>query len=335
MVRPAMKRGACVLPLLLGGCVGIQSPLAPAGDQATALHHLMLLMGIVCGGVYLIVLAGIGWSLWRARRRIRSGGEQAATDRVLDRGLWVTAGLIIAALTVLIVGSFIADRALFVSRNQEALEIRVTGHQWWWRIEYQDRATGRWIETANELHLPLGRTARVLLGSADVIHSFWVPNVAGKIDMIPGHRNVIDLTPRTAGWFRGQCAEFCGPQHAHMAFDVKVESPAAFDAWLAAQGANATTPADPVAARGQAVFAGPCAECHVVRGTSASGRAGPDLTHFASRRSIAAGTLTMSRGGVQGWIAQPQAIKPGTSMPTVTLSPADADAVSRYLMTLK
>jgi len=331
-----MRRHAAVLLALpLGGCAGIQSPLAPAGDQAAALHHLMLLMAIVCGLVYLIVLAGMVWSLWRARRRIRSSDQQAANDRVLDRGLWAAAGVIIAGLTILIVGSFLADRALFVSRSQETLEIRVTGHQWWWRIEYRDPATGRWIETANELHLPLGRTARVLLGSADVIHSFWVPNVAGKIDMIPGHQNVIDLTPRVQGWFRGQCAEFCGPQHAHMAFDVKVESAAAFDTWLTAQAANATAPADAIAARGQAVFAGPCAECHVVRGSGATGRAGPDLTHFASRRSIAAGTLTMSRGGVQGWIAQPQAIKPGTSMPTVSLNPADADAVSRYLMTLK
>ncbi|THD34599.1 MAG: cytochrome c oxidase subunit II [Sphingomonas sp.] len=330
-----MKRSVLLPLFLLNGCVGIQSPLAPAGDQASALHQLLVLMTVVCGAVYLIVLGGIGWGLWRARRRIRSGDEQAANDQVLDRGLWVTAGVIVVGLTVLIVGSFVADRALFVSRSQETLEIRITGHQWWWRIEYRDPASGRWIETANELHLPRGRTARVLLGSADVIHSFWVPNVAGKIDMVPGRRNVVDLTPRTDGWFRGQCAEFCGAQHAHMAFDVKVESPAVFDAWLAAQAANATAPADAAAARGQAVFAGPCAECHVVRGTGAAGRAGPDLTHFASRRSIAAGTLTMSRGGVQGWVAQPQGVKPGTSMPTVVLAPADLNAVSRYLMTLK
>lgn len=334
MVGSAMRRAILLPLLLLGGCVGIQSPLAPAGDEAAALHRMMVLMTIVCGIAYLIVVAGLGWSLWRARR-LRSANDHAANDRSLDRGLWVTAGLIILGLTVLIVGSFIADRAMFASRDREALEIRVTGHQWWWRIEYRDPASGRWIETANELHLPRGRAARVLLGSADVIHSFWVPNLSGKIDMVPGRRNVIDLTPRTEGWFRGQCAEFCGSQHAHMAFDVKVESPAAFDAWLAAQASPAATPADPVAARGQAVFAGPCAECHVVRGTAATGRAGPDLTHFASRRSIAAGALTMSRGSLQGWIGQPQAVKPGTSMPTVSLTPTDLNAVSHYLMTLK
>jgi cytochrome c oxidase subunit 2 len=175
----------------------------------------------------------------------------------------------------------------------------------------------------------------VSLGSADVIHSFWVPNVAGKIDMIPGHRNVLDLTPRHEGWFRGQCSEFCGLQHAHMAFDVKVESPAAFDAWLAAQARPAAAITAPAAARGAAVFAGACAACHAVRGTAASGRAGPDLTHIASRHAIAAGTLTMTRGNLQGWIAQPQALKPGTMMPAVPLLPADADAVSDYLASLK
>lgn len=316
--------------LLLASCGGIQSPLSPAGDQASALHQLFVLMIAVCGGVYLVVLAALAWSLLRARQPANQ-----PTDRHLDRGLWSAAVVIVIGLTVLVVGSFFADRALFASHGQDAMEVRVTGHQWWWRVEYRDPAAGRWIETANELHLPLGRTTRVSLGSADVIHSFWVPNVSGKIDMIPGRRNVLDLTPRREGWYRGQCSEFCGAQHAHMAFDVKVESPAAFDAWLAAQARPALSTADPVAARGQAVFAGPCAACHVVRGTPAAGRAGPDLTHLAARRSIAAGTLPMTRGGLQGWIAQPQALKPGTSMPAVALAPADADAVAQYLAGLR
>lgn len=213
--------------------------------------------------------------------------------------------------------------------------VRVTGHQWWWRIQYRDPTSGRWIETANELHLPRDTTTRVSLGAADVIHSFWVPNVAGKIDMIPGRRNLIDLTPRREGWFRGQCAEFCGTQHAHMAFDVKVESPAAFRVWLAGQAAPASPDGGDTAVPGARVFAGPCATCHAIRGTAANGRAGPDLTHVAARRSIAAGTLAMTRGNLQGWIAQPQAIKPGTGMPAVPLTPADADAVARYLAGLR
>lgn len=332
-----MKRGAALLLLLaLAGCSGIQSPIAPTGDQADALHQLFLLMVVVCGGVYALVMAGLGWALWRARKARRASAvDIGSVDRKLDRGVWVAVAVIVTGLTVLIVGSFLADRALFATRGQNAMEVRVTGHQWWWRIEYRDPASGRWIETANELHLPRGRTTRVLLGSADVIHSFWVPNVAGKLDMIPGRRNQLDLTPRREGWFRGQCAEFCGTQHAHMAFDVKVESPAAFDAWLAAQARAAAAPANAKAVQGAAVFAGTCAACHVVRGTAASGRAGPDLTHIAARRSIAAGTLPMSRGGLQGWIAQPQALKPGTSMPAVPLAPADADAVAHYLAGLR
>lgn len=320
-----MARAAIVLAtLLLAGCAGNQSPLDPAGDQAGALHRLLVLMTVVCGAVYALVLSGVAWSLWRARRRMVSGGD----DKPLDRGLWMAAGAIVVALSVLIVGSFVADRALVATRDDPALLVRVTGHQWWWRIEYRDPGTDRWIETANELHLPIGRTTRVALGSADVIHSFWVPNVAGKIDMIPGRHNQIDLTPRRAGWFRGQCAEFCGTQHAHMALDVKVDAPADFDRWLAMQ-------ARPAAPQAQAVFAQRCAACHRVRGTQASGRAGPDLTHVAARRSIAAGTLPMTRGALQGWIQQPQAVKPGTSMPAVPLSAAEALAVADYVGTLR
>ncbi len=322
---------AACLPL--SGCAGLQSPLAPAGDQADALLSLFGLMTIVCGIVYAIVVAGLCWTLWRAWRRGSPATQSVGDDRALDRSLPFAAGAIVLGLTVLIVGSFLADRTMFAARGDPALMVRVTGHQWWWRIQYRDPASGHWIETANELHLPRGTTTRVSLGAADVIHSFWVPNVAGKLDMIPGRRNVIDLTPRRDGWFRGQCAEFCGTQHAHMAFDVRVESPAAFRAWLAAQAAPAPAAGDGGA--GARVFAGPCATCHAIRGTPANGRAGPDLTHVAARRSIAAGTLAMTRGNLQGWIAQPQAIKPGTSMPTVPLTPADADAVVRYLSGLR
>jgi cytochrome c oxidase subunit 2 len=330
-----MKRALASLSLLsLGACAGVQSPLAPAGDQASALHSLFTLMMIVCGGVYLLVMAGMVWSVLSARSRRRTGAV-IGSERGLGRGLYAAAAALVIGLTVLILGSFLADRALIAARSEAALAVRVTGHQWWWRIEYRDPTRGRWVETANELHLPVGRTARVELASADVIHSFWVPNVAGKIDMIPGRRNVVDLSPRRLGWFRGQCAEFCGTQHAHMAFDVKVDGQADFDAWLARQDAAVAVAAVGTPSRGAAVFLRACGSCHSVRGTSATGRAGPDLTHFADRRAIAAGTLPMSRGGIQGWLAQPQALKPGTSMPAVPLLPADADAVASYLETLR
>lgn len=317
---------------------GLQSALAPAGEQASSIHGLFWLMLLVCGAMYLLVLAAVAWSIVRALRRRGPAGAPAINppDVGLNRGLLGWAGLIVIGLTVLIVASFLVERTIAAARAREALEVRVTGHQWWWRIEYRDPRTGNWIETANELHLPLGRTTRVALGSADVIHSFWVPNIAQKLDVIPGRINLLDLTPTRAGWFRGQCAEFCGVQHAHMAFDVKVDPPEAFDRWLAAQGRPAPAPTDPAAARGQQVVTGGrCAMCHTVRGTPARGRAGPDLTHFGGRRSVAAGTLPMGRRAIQGWIAQPQAIKPGTMMPPVALSPADADAASRYLMGLQ
>jgi cytochrome c oxidase subunit 2 len=322
--------------LLLAGWAGPQSALDPGGDQAHALFSLLGLMLWVSSAVYAVVVAGVGWALWRAwnRRGTDARADAAAVgvvDSRLDRSLPVVAGAIVLALTVLITGSFFADRALFATRGAPALEVRVTGHQWWWRIQYRDPAGGGWVETANELHLPQGDTVRLVLNSADVIHSFWVPNVAGKLDMIPGRTNLLDVTARRPGWYRGQCAEFCGTQHAHMAFDVKVESPAAFRAWLAAQAA----PAAPVAGRGAAVFQATCAACHAIRGAGAAGRAGPDLTHVAARRSLAAGTLTMTRGNLQGWIEQPQAVKPGTSMPQIPLTPADADAVATYLARLR
>ncbi len=324
--------------LSLAACVGHQSALAPAGEQASTIASLFWLMMAVCGFMYLLVLAFLVAGLWRSRRRTDADGapEIDPADGALTRTLLIWAGLVVAGLTLLVTGSFLADRRIAQARQRQALEVRVTGHQWWWRIQYRDPATGGWIETANELHLPADRTTRVTLGSADVVHSFWVPNVAQKLDVVPGLRNVIDLSPTRTGWFRGQCAEFCGAQHAHMAFDVKIDTPAEFDRWLAAQARSASSPADPIAARGMAIVTtGTCAMCHAVRGTRAVGKPGPDLTHIGSRRSIAAGTLAMSRGALQGWIVQPQAVKPGTMMPPIPLSPVDADAASRYLAGLR
>ncbi|MDB5715962.1 MAG: hypothetical protein JWO15_3359 [Sphingomonadales bacterium] len=318
------------------GCAGAQSPLDPAGAQAHIVFSLLGLMTWVCGGMYLAVLVFLGWGILRARHRIQGPPTVEPADIGLNRSLKLWAAIVVAGLTVLITASFFAERSLASARSRQAMVVRVTGHQWWWRIQYRDPATGQWIETANELHLPVDATARIELGSADVIHSFWVPNVAGKMDVIPGRSNTIFVTPRRIGWFRGQCAEFCGAQHAHMAFDVKVETPAAFATWLKGQASPAAPPGDAVSQRGMDIVnSGQCAMCHVVRGGAAAGRAGPDLTHVGARRSVAAGTLPMSRGALQGWIAQPQALKPGTMMPAVALAPADADAVSRYLLSLK
>lgn len=331
-----LRGGAAALALWLAGCDHPQSALSPSGDEAGQLFSLLTLMLWVCGAVYLLVLGFLGWALWRHRRVLSEAEPNAEPD---DRGLKV--GLIgwtilmTLGLSVLAGASFFVDRSFAARTPADAVQVRVTGHQWWWRIQYRG-PDGGWIETANELHLPVDRPAQVTLAAADVIHSFWLPTLSGKIDMIPGRTNRLRITPRKTGWFRGQCAEFCGLQHTQMALDVKVESREAFDAWLAAQAAPAAAPAGEVAARGrQIVETGVCTQCHAVRGTGAAGRAAPDLTHLASRRSLAAGALPNTRGALMGWIGQPQAAKPGAQMPPSELSPQDTLAVATYLEGLK
>jgi cytochrome c oxidase subunit 2 len=326
-----------LLPAACGG--GPQTALDPAGDQAGHLLELLGLMLWVCGGVYVLVLGFLFWSIWRSLRNAgaEGGPTDAGMERALHAGLGLWTAIIVAGLATLATASFLVDRALAAARaDREVIAIRVTAHQWWWRIEYRDPATGAAMETANELHLPVGRTARIELHAADVIHSFWLPNLGGKMDVIPGRVNTLDVTPRRIGWYRGQCAEFCGLQHALMALDLRVASEEEFAAWLAAQRAPAAAPEDTVLARGRTVLeGGSCAACHTVRGTAAAGKAGPDLTHVGSRRSIAAGWLPNNRGNLHGWILNPDALKPGTSMPAAELAPADADALARYLESLR
>ena len=317
----------------LTGCAGPQSVLDPASDQAGVLHGLMGVMLIVCGIAYLLVMVFLAAAVWRRRRQLAASATP--DDSKLRLGLTAWIAFIIVGLSIMAGASFLVDRAL--SKDGEGSpQIRITGHQWWWRVQYWDPPTRRWIETANELHLPIDAPTRVEVVSSDVIHSFWIPNLSGKLDMIPGRVNLLTVTPRRLGWLRGQCAEFCGLQHTEMALDVKVESAADYAAWRTAQGAPAAQPMDAIALHGRDVLTGgPCATCHVVRGVTEKGRAGPDLTHVGSRRFLAAGTMPMSHAALMGWIAQPQAHKPGAEMPATGLAPSDVDAVARYLEALK
>jgi len=216
------------------------------------------------------------------------------------------------------------------------LKIQVTAKQWWWQVDYLDPDPSRHFTTANELRLPVDRPAEIELRSADVIHSLWIPALAGKEDLIPGRENRITMTPRKAGDYRGQCAEFCGLQHAHMALDVQVLDATGFERWRRQQLAPAVPPAGASARLGEQVFASSaCAMCHRIRGTTAGGVTGPELTHFASRRTIAAGTLPMDRAALTGWIADPHARKPGVDMPAVPLAKREREAVVDYLMGLE
>ena len=207
--------------------------------------------------------------------------------------------------------------------------MEITANQWWWDVTYKNGTPEDELRTANELHLPIGVPVRVTLKSNDVIHSFWVPPLAGKQDLIPGRVSDVLLLPTRTGVFRGQCAEFCGAQHAHMAIDVTVEPIAAFRRWWRAGLAPAAAPAFPLAQLGyRYVTAAQCASCHNISGTPASGRFGPDLTHLASRRSIGAGTFPMTRGHLYAWVADPQGAKRGNNMPYIGLDAQQLRAVA-------
>ena len=251
-------------------------------------------------------------------------------------GLIAWSALIGVGLFVLAIASFLADRSMAQAARSEKLSIVVTANQWWWDVEYQSADPSKTLRTANELHLPVGVPVRIQLKSSDVIHSFWVPNLAGKQDLIPGRTSDVTITPEKIGLYRGQCAEFCGVQHARMALNVQVESYADFVNWWERQLVPPKPPANALAAAGYAyVTSGPCSVCHTISGTPAQGRVGPDLTHLASRRSLAAGTLPMGKGNLYGWVADPQSIKPGNRMPTIGLEPDQLHAVVAYLETLK
>ncbi|MGH9372863.1 MAG: cytochrome c oxidase subunit II, partial [Vicinamibacterales bacterium] len=201
----------------------------------------------------------------------------------------------------------------------------------WWRVQY--RTPDGLIETANELRLPVGERVELELASPDVIHSFWVPSLAGKMDMIPGRRTRLALEPTQTGTFRGACAEYCGASHAFMAFSVVVMEPQAFRAWLEEQARPASAPTDPIMVRGEAAFmANGCTACHTIRGTPAAGGIGPDLTHVGSRGRIAAETLPNDRDALVRWIGQTDQIKPGVHMPAFrALQTDDLSALAAYL----
>ncbi len=254
----------------------------------------------------------------------------------------MTIGVLSAtAITMVILWVFLfldfgTQRALASLGAEAPLTIELVGHQWWWEVQYVDSSPQRRITTANEIHIPVGRPVLVKTASRDVIHSFWAPNLHGKRDLIPGHQGAIYLQADTPGAFRAQCAEFCGHQHAKMALWVIAESEERFQSWMEQQRRPALAPRDSVTRRGQEVFLqGSCALCHAIQGTPAGSRVGPDLTHLASRRTIAAGTLPNTRGHLAGWIIDPQRIKPGVRMPSNALGASDLEALLTYLESLR
>jgi cytochrome c oxidase subunit 2 len=336
-----MKRAAPLLTMLLGGCGGVQSIAGRDGAESARIGGLLDLFFWTTAAVYAFVLVYLAIAIWRGSRHRRAGGGLQGEPAFHLETRWRSALVAFAGATALILAAlalatWFTDRSIAKANANPALEIELIGHQWWWEVRYSDPTPSRMVRTANELHLPAGRNAHITLKSDDVIHSLWIPNLAGKQDLIPGRQSDLVLHPFHSGLFRAQCAEFCGMQHARMALDVTVESPQAFGRWYEAQLKPPPIPTAGPAFAGYMIFqTRQCASCHAIAGTPASGGVAPDLSHVAGRRTLAAGTLPMSPANLTAWIADPQTPKPGNNMPKVTLSPQELAAVTAYLETLK
>ncbi len=320
---------ALVLPLTGCGRENVLDPASPQQHKISTLFWVM--MGVAWFGVALIVfLLALGWL--RRKRTTLPGGKRERTATALLVALGIAAPIV--TLSALFVWSdiFVLKATSAPAPSSTRLTVVVIGHQWWWEVRYP----GTPAVTANEIHIPVHTLVNVVGRSADVIHSFWVPELNRKIDLIPGRTNRIVLDADRAGRFRGQCSEFCGLQHAHMALYVVAQPPAAFRAWLANMAKGARTPATPLERSGRAVFLNQaCSGCHQIRGTPAHARVGPDLTHLATRQTIAAATLPNRKGYLGGWILDPQHAKPGARMPGLTLSGPQLQALLAYLESLK
>jgi cytochrome c oxidase subunit II len=325
-----------------------QSPLDTQGQQGDIIRDLWWLFLVVLSVIFIIVMIILGRSLWKAERsdpdrtvfprpvpetvEAEETEEEAKAKRNVAIGMALTA-IIIIGLTIT---SYSSERDLHSHSTKNALVIEVRGHQWWWDIHYVDTVASMRAKTANEIHIPVGRPILIHGTSSDVIHSFWIPNLHGKKDFIPGQTTDMILSADRPGKYRGQCAEFCGHQHAHMAFWIVAEPQDQFDAWIRNEVQPAVRPEDTLQKRGYEVFmAAQCIMCHSIGGTPAGSNAGPDLTHFASRSTIGAGTIPNTDANLAAWITDPQRSKPGSKMPPNILTSADIKALITYLRSLK
>lgn len=330
MSWPTEWLGAGVALLLVSGCAGPQSSLAPAGRGAERIAELFWWM---TGGAVVVWLI-VAWLTWSAiRGRVAKQDARRALFYIVGGGaLFPT-----AVLTALLVYGLGQMPALLAPAPEGSLRIEVTGEQFWWRVRYLPADGQPAVVLANEIRLPVGEPVELWLNSPDVIHSFWIPALGGKMDMIPGRTTRLLLEPTRTGTFRGQCAEYCGESHALMAFPVVVAEKREFGQWLDAQRRPAAESSDALALRGrEAFFVNGCAACHTVRGTPSRGLIGPDLTHVGSRLSLGAGTVPNDHDGFVRWLAETDTVKPGVLMPHFGMLPRDElDALAAYLESLQ
>ena len=312
----------------------VDAVLQPAGPVAATIAEMAWVLIIGGALVFAITMAALVWALRRRRKAGDGGGSRVST-----LGWMVGAGFVfpLAVLVPLLLYSFWRADALTPPRKPGEPIVSVTARLWWWEVRYRDPSRGLDVVLANEIRLPVGRAVTLGLTSADVIHSFWVPALAGKVDMLPGRVHQLRLQADRAGVFRGQCAEFCGEQHARMALHVVAMPSDDYERWLAAQAQPAEPPRDALVRRGAQVFAEQrCSACHSVRGLGPPATLGPDLTHVGSRLHLAAGTLPMSPAALREWLAHPQRVKPGVRMPSYDrLDETSLDALAAFLAQLK
>lgn len=311
------------------GCDGPQSALDPAGRAAERIADLFWLM---TGGAVVIWLAVMGLTLYCVRARLEAHAHRRTNVLIIGGGAVVPTVL----LTALLIYGLMPLPTLLAPAPPGSLRIVVSGEQWWWRVRYHT-ASDAIVELANEIRLPVNEPVEFQLESPDVIHSFWIPSLGGKVDMIPGRVTRLVLEPTRTGVFRGVCAEYCGTSHALMAFAVVVQDKADFARWLAQQATAASPPTDPLATRGQEIFlANGCGACHAIRGTPANGVIGPDLTHVGGRVSLGAGILPNEPDDFVRWVAHTQRVKPAVLMPAFgMLPPEELRALAAYLDSLQ
>jgi cytochrome c oxidase subunit II len=314
-------------------CSGNQAGLNPHGPiaRSVATHGWALLA--ICTVVYVAVMVAFIVAL--ARRR-QDADDSPETSARLTRNVSMATALTVITLIGIAASSVVAGRGMYSPSGAGAITVDVVGHQWWWDFRYHDITPSDVFTSPNELHIPVGVPVVIKAMSTDVIHSFWVPNLMGKRDLIPGMITNTWIQADEPGVYRGQCAEFCGHQHAHMALHVVAEPMDKFQAWIRHQRQPAPEPVTDEERHGRDVFMqSPCVTCHAIRGTDAGSHVGPELTHVASRLTLAAGTLPNARGHLAGWISNSQSIKPGNRMPPNSFAPADFQALLTYVRSLR
>jgi cytochrome c oxidase subunit 2 len=344
MARPASVLSAALVAWLSPASARADAPMnyltgyGPKAHPVTTLTWGLMALSIVVIAIMttLVAIAIFKRRGWHPAPSGEPGGERWPVERPTGGVNWIVIG--VAATAVALLASLVWTMAVLARvaapPAEPGLVLELTGHQWWWQVRYTSDEPARVFTTANEIHVPVNTPVRIKLRSDDVIHSFWVPALGGKMDLIPGQTNETWIEADTPGTYPGRCAEYCGVQHAHMAFEVVAQTPEQFREWWDHQLAGPNAAASGAVAEGQRLFQLRCGACHAVRGTTAGGIYGPDLSHLKARGALAAGTLPNTPGHLAAWIADPQGQKPGNQMPELALPGPELAKIRAYLLTL-